>query len=195
MSETCSPMKDQISRAACHLFRERGFHATSVRDIAEGVGIQGGSLYAHMEKKDDLLWGIVNDAADRFFAALEPIAQADLDIMQKLRRVLLAHVSVITDDLDAAAVYSVEWRHLTPERYEAIKKRRDAYEHLFRSLVGEAIRERFITAPDTSSAALFILSSLNTIFTWYRPDGRLSSEEVGRMLTDYIFDGLRRRMV
>lgn len=195
MPDTCTNTKDQISRTACRLFRERGFHATSVRDIAEGVGIQGGSLYAHMEKKDDLLWGIVNDAADRFFAALEPIAQADLDIMLKLRRALLAHVSVITEDLDAAAVYSVEWRHLTPERYEAIKNRRDDYQHLFRSLVARAIQERLITAPDTSSAALFILSSLNTVYTWYRPEGRLSSEEVGRMLTDYIFDGLRRRTV
>lgn len=193
MSEVLASMKDQITRAACQLFRERGFHATSVRDIAEHVGIQGGSLYAHMDKKDDLLWEIVDNAANRFFTALEPIVGADLDIMQKLRRALLAHVAVITADLDAAAVYSVEWRHLTPQRYEAIKTRRDAYEGLFRSLVDQAIRARRITAPDTSSAALFILSTLNNVFSWYRPDGRLSTDEVGRMLTDYIFDGLRRR--
>jgi len=186
-------MKQQIHRAACRLFRERGFHATSVRDIAEAVGLQGGSLYAHVEKKDDLLWDIVNEAADRFFTALQPIVDADLEIMQKLRNAILAHLDVITSDLDAAAVYTVEWRHLSSERCAAVTKRRDEYEALFRSLVGEAIRERFISAIDAPSAALFILSALNYVFTWYRPGGRLSPEEVGRMLADYIFDGLRRR--
>lgn len=190
---TTTNMKEQIHRAACRLFRERGFHATSVRDIAESVGIQGGSLYAHVEKKDDLLWAIVNDSADRFFAALRPIVDADLGVMQKLRNAILAHLDVITSDLDAAAVYTVEWRHLTGERRAAVTERRDEYEALFRGLVGEAIRERFITAIDAPSASLFILSALNYVFTWYRPGGRLSHEAVGRMLADYIFDGLRRR--
>ena len=190
-----SNMKEQIHRTACRLFRERGFHATSVRDIAESVGIQGGSLYAHVEKKDDLLWAIVNEAADRFFAGLKPIVEADLQTMQKLRNAILSHLDVITSDLDAAAVYTVEWRHLTGERRAAVTKRRNEYEALFRGLVGEAIRQRFITAIDAPSAALFILSALNYVFTWYRPGGRLSPEEVGRMLADYIFDGLRRRSV
>ena len=74
-------------------------------------------------------------------------------------------------------------------------KRRDEYEALFRGLVSEAIRERFISAIDAPTAALFILSALNYVFTWYHPGGRLSPEEVGRMLADYIFDGLRRRTV
>jgi len=188
-------MKEQIHRTASRLFRERGFHATSVRDIAEQVGLRGGSLYAHVEKKDDLLWDIVNEAADRFFEALRPIAEADLDIMQKLRKAVLAHLEVVTRDLDAAAVYTVEWRHLSPQRCEAITRRRDEYEGLFRNLVDEAIRKRFVSAIDAPSAALFILSALNYVFTWYRLEGRLSPEEVGQMLADYIFDGLRRRTV
>jgi len=195
VAEAVASMKEQIHRTASRLFRERGFHATSVRDIAEQVGLRGGSLYAHVEKKDDLLWDIVNEAADRFFAALRPISEADLDIMQKLRKAVLAHLEVVTSDLDAAAVYTVEWRHLSPERREAITRRRDEYEGLFRDLVDEAIRQRFVSAIDAPSAALFILSALNYVFTWYRPDGRLSPEEVGQMLADYIFDGLRRRTV
>ena len=193
MAETLAPMKEQIHQTACRLFRERGFHATSVRDIAESVGIQGGSLYAHVHSKDDLLWEIVNQAGDRFFAGLKPIVEADLEIMQKLRRAIIAHVELLVGDLDAAAVYTVEWRHLAPERREAITKRRDEYERLFRSLVSEAIRERYIAANDAAGAALFVLSTLNYIYTWYRPDGRLTPEEVGRMLADYIFDGLKRR--
>lgn len=195
MVETITTTKEQIHRAACRLFRQNGFHATSVRDIAESVGIQGGSLYAHVEKKDDLLWDIVDEAGDRFFAALKPIADSDFGIMQKLRQAIIAHVEVITGNLDAAAVYTVEWRHLPPERRNAFTQRRDEYELLFRSLVSEAIQERFIAATDAARATLFILSCLNYVFTWYRLDGRMSPEEVGVMLADYVFDGLRRRTV
>ena len=195
MVETIATTKEQIHRAASRLFRESGFHAASVRDIAESVGIQGGSLYAHVQKKDDLLWDIVNDAADRFFAALKPIVDSDFGIMQKLRQAIIAHVEVITSNLDAAAVYTVEWRHLPPERRSAFTQRRDEYELLFRSLVSQAIQERFIAATDAARATLFILSCLNYVFTWYRLDGRMSPEEVGVMLADYVFDGLRRRTV
>ena len=187
--------REQIHKTACRLFRERGFHATSVRDIAEAVGLQGGSLYAHIDSKEDLLWDIVNAAADRFFAALGPIVESRLDTMRKLRQAIVAHVEVVAGDLDAAAVYTVEWRHLSPDRMSAITARRDDYERLFRSLVSQAIQDRFLTPTDAAGASLFILSSLNYMFTWYKPDGRMSPEEVGRMLADYIFDGLRRRTV
>ncbi len=193
MADIIAPRKDQIHRSACHLFRERGFHGTSVRDIAEAVGIQGGSLYAHMASKEDLLWDIVDAAGDRFFAALRPIVESGLDPMERLRQAIIVHVGVITDDLDAAAVYTMEWRHLTPERREAAAARRDEYEVLFRSLVDDAIRARFIHPVDSAGATLFILSALNWVFTWFRHDGAMTSEEVGRMLADYVFDGVRRR--
>lgn len=186
---------EQIHDAACRLFRERGFHATSVRDIADAVGLQGGSLYTHIKSKDDLLWDIVNTAADRFFESLRPIVSSNLNTMQKLRQAIIGHVEVVTGDLNAAAVHTVEWRHLTSERRDAVTARRDEYELLFRSLVSQAIQDRFLTPTDAAGAALFILSSLNYLFTWYKPDGRMSPEEVGLMLADYIFEGLKRRTV
>ena len=183
----------EIHRAACRLFREKGFPGTSVREIAEEVGMLGGSLYAHMESKDELLWEIVNSAAERFFAALRPIASEDREILQKLRKAIIAHVGVITSDLDAAAVYTFEWRHLPVERRAAFTKRRDEYERLFRGLVDQAMHERLLSAQNAASATLFILSSLNWVSTWFRVDGPMTPEDVGGMLSDYIFDGLKRR--
>lgn len=193
MAEVISDRKAEIHRAACRLFREHGYPGTSVRDIAEQVGMLGGSLYAHMDSKDDLLWEIVDTAADRFFAALDKVRASNLAIMQKLRAAIVAHVGVITSDLDAAAVYTFEWRHLPPERRAAFTRRRDEYEHSFRELVDQAIHERLLCAQSAASATLFILSSLNWVSTWYRLDGPMSPEDVARMLADYIFDGLRRR--
>lgn len=193
MPEAIADKKEQIHRVACRLFRERGFHGASVRDIAEEVGLVGGSLYAHIESKDDLLWEIVDSAADRFFDALKPIVEANLAIVQKLRTAMIAHVAVIARDLDAAAVYTVEWRHLEPKRREIFTRRRDDYEAMFRRLAREAMQQGFIATADEAMATRFILSSLNYLFTWYRPDGRMTPDEVGRMMSDYILDGLKRR--
>jgi AcrR family transcriptional regulator len=188
-----SDRKAEIHRAACRLFRERGFAATSVREIAERVGLLGGSLSAHMAGKDELLWEILDAAAERFFAAIRPIVAADRQAMQKLRAAIVAHVGVITSDLDAAAVYTFEWRHLPAERRSAFTARRDEYERLFRGLVEQAMRERYIAASSAASATLFILSALNWVSVWYRPDGPMSGEDVGTMLADYLFEGLKRR--
>jgi len=185
--------KEQIHRCAARLFRERGFHGTSIRDIAEAVGLQGGSLYAHIAGKDDLLWAIANESADRFFAVLRPIVDAQQEIARKFRDAILAHVGVITDDLDAAAVYTTEWRHLEPTRRESLGARRDEYENLFRTLVRQGIHQGILAPVDESYATLFCLSTLNYVYLWYRPDGRMSSDEVAGMLANFVFDGLRRR--
>lgn len=193
MHSAPSVRKDQILQTAARLFRERGYFATSVRDIAEAVGLQGGSLYAHVASKEDLLWQIVETSGERFFGAVGPVVASDRPTLQKLRDAVIAHVGIITSDLDAAACYTTEWRHLSPERINAFTRRRDEYETLFRSLVGEGIRAGFLSPLDESYATLFLLSALNYVFLWFRPEGRMSSEAVGRMMADFIFDGLRRR--
>ncbi len=193
MPEIVEAKKDQIHRIACKLFREKGFHGASIRDIAEAVGLLGGSLYNHITSKDDLLWEVVDDAAERFFAAIAPIAESQLGSLQKLRAAITAHVGVIASDMNAAAVYTVEWRHLTDERRAAFTQRRDEYQAMFRKLVRAAIHEGYISAPDEATATLFILSTLNYMFTWYRADGPMTPEDVGRIMSDYILDGLKRR--
>jgi AcrR family transcriptional regulator len=151
MAVVTASTKEAIRHTACRLFRERGFHATSVRDIAEAVGIQGGSIYSHYEGKDELLWDIVNESAGRFFAAIRPVIDSPLGVLQKLTKAVIAHVEVIAGDLDAAAVYTVEWRHLSPERRAAVTCMRDEYERLFRELVSQGIRERYLDARPHSS--------------------------------------------
>jgi len=193
MVEVDLSKKELIQREAVRMFRERGYLATSVRDIAEAVGIQGGSLYAHVDSKDDLLWEIVNASADRFFLAIEPIRSSNRTTMARLREAIISHVGVITADLDAAAVYSTEWRHLSEQRRNAFANRRDEYEQLFRSMIGDGIRERLLWSTDEAFVSLFVLSALNWVYQWYKPGGRHSPEELGKLMAEYIFDGLRRR--
>jgi AcrR family transcriptional regulator len=184
----------QIQNVAEALFRERGYLATSMRDIAEQMDMKGGgSLYAHIKGKEDLLAAIANDAADAFFAALRPVAARDLPPDAKLREAMIAHVLVITDHLGAAAVYFDEWRHLTEPRRSEFVGRRDDYEHMFQGLIHAGIAEGVFAPADERLATLNILSMMNAIRHWYRPGGRLTAYQVAETTAALALNGLYRR--
>src|SRR5438105_6705523 len=106
--------KEQIYSTARSLFSERGYHATTVRDIARELNMQGGSLYAHIDSKEDVLWEIVQRAAEQFFTAVRPLAGEPVPASLRLRRMLRAHVEVVARNLDNATVFFHEWRFLGP---------------------------------------------------------------------------------
>src|SRR5512132_2595400 len=108
--------RKQIDDAASALFRERGYAGTSVRDIAQALNIQGGSLYAHVASKEDVLWSIVTRVADRFHDLVGPIAASADPPAQRLREMIRAHVAVVTSSQRDAAVFLHEWRLLSPDR-------------------------------------------------------------------------------
>ena len=171
--------RTQIESAASALFRERGYAATSVRDIAQALNLQGGSLYAHVASKEDVLWSIVTRAADRFRDEVGPIADGDRAASERLRDMIVAHVRVVTDELENAAVFLREWRFLGAQRQAEIARRRDAYEALFRRVIAEGLaRGEFATA-DPRLTTIAVLSALNGVAGWYRPDGRLTPSAIG----------------
>jgi TetR/AcrR family transcriptional regulator, cholesterol catabolism regulator len=192
MSEATIQRRDEVLAAAERLFSDRGYEATSVRDIADAVRLKAGSLYAHIETKEDLLWAILTHAADRFFRAVQPIAESNLVTLEKLKRVIAAHVRVITDSASAAAIYTTEWRHLSEPRRSQFAARRDEYERMIRGLVRDGIREGSLADLDEKFATLLILSSMNWIYQWYRPDGPMTPDDIARKLTEMLFSGLRR---
>ena len=170
----------RIEDVASDLFREQGYAATSVRDIARVLQIQGASLYAHVTSKEDVLWAIVDRAASRFeeaAAEAEPQARPN-DHSARLAALARAHVRTITEDVPAASVFAWEWRSLGEERRAQILERRDAYEGRFRDLIAEGIASGEFRMTDASLATMYVLGALNSIATWYDPDGRLPAERI-----------------
>src|SRR5436190_21342118 len=116
--------KQQIYEAASTLFSRRGYHSTSVRDIARELDLQGGSLYAHIASKEDVLYGIVVRAAEAFQAAAAPLTHAERSPVERLRAMVHAHVAVAVRDLSRVAVFFQDWRHLSePRRSEILALR------------------------------------------------------------------------
>jgi AcrR family transcriptional regulator len=176
-----------IEDVASALFRERGYSATSVRDIARALDIQGASLYAHVTSKEDVLWAIVERAASAFEAAAAralDAADGSAHATSRLAALVRAHVAVIAADPELASVFVHEWRHLSRERREAILARRDAYEARFRRLVGDGLAAGDFTSTDPAVAAMFLLTALNGIAGWYRPGGRLTADRIADHYAD-----------
>src|SRR6476469_1184295 len=182
--------KRQIEDAASSLFSARGYAATSVRDIARALDLQGGSLYAHISSKEDVLWNIVSRAAERFHAAVRPIANSAETVPVRLRGMVRAHVRVVTDDIEHATVFLHEWRFLGSERRIAIARQRDAYEAYFRAVIAEGMANGEFRLADRKMAGLGILSALNGIAQWYRPDGPLTPDGIASSFADLFLRGL-----
>ncbi len=182
--------KRQIEDVASTLFSERGYSATSVRDIARALDLQGGSLYAHISSKEDVLWNIVSRAAERFHVAVRPIANGTDAASTRLRGMARAHVHVITDDIEHATVFLHEWRFLGVERRAAIGRQRDAYEAYFRAVIAEGMSNGEFRPADPKMAGLGILSGLNGIAQWYRPNGPLAPDAIADSFADLFLRGL-----
>ncbi len=169
-----------IDDAASELFHANGYAATSVRDIARALDMQGASLYAHVASKEDLLWAIVDRAARAFEVAADR-ASADTpdgDPTERLAALVEAHIEVVTADPQRSSVFVTEWRHLSAARRTAIAERRDAYEARFRVTIESGISIGAFHAMDPAIASTFLLTALNGISTWYRADGRLSPDRI-----------------
>jgi AcrR family transcriptional regulator len=182
----------EIDEVASELFHAHGYAATSVRDIARALDIQGASLYAHVASKEDVLWSIVDGAATAFEAKADEAATETTtsDPVERLAALVEAHVDGVTSDPERASVFVTEWRHLSGDRRAAIATRRDAYEARFRAVIDDGIGVGAFRATDSALAATFILTALNGIATWYRPGGRLSADRIADHYVDLALRSL-----
>jgi AcrR family transcriptional regulator len=181
--------RNELTRQAARLFAEKGYHGTSIGDLAEAMGVQKGSLYAHIESKADLLWEVARDGAAAFHAALDTVPD-ELKATEKIRRALRAHLRVVAEQLDVATVFIREWRYLDGERRELFVAERRRYEERFRALFHEG-RERgeLRTDLDDAAATLLALSAANWAYTWLRPGA--DTDELADGFFAVLLDGMR----
>jgi TetR/AcrR family transcriptional regulator, cholesterol catabolism regulator len=181
--------RSQLTREAARLFAERGYHGTSIGDLAKALGVQKGSLYAHIESKQDLLYEAMREGAEAFHAALDAIPD-DLTVTERIRLALRAHLRVVKEQLDVATVFVREWRYLEGERAAEFLAERRRYEERFRALFREG-REvgELRTDLDDQAAVLLVLSAANWAYTWLPPDAE--TDELADRFFAILVDGVR----
>jgi TetR/AcrR family transcriptional regulator, cholesterol catabolism regulator len=162
--------RDRLSVEAARLFAERGYHGTSVNDLAVALGIQKSSLYAYISSKEDLLAGIALTGAAAFHSALDKVPE-NAAAGERLQLALRAHLGVVESKLDVATVWLQEWRYLTGDSRELFVKERRRYEERIRYLLEAAVEAGDLRADlDVTYSTLAFLSVANWAYTWFTPD-------------------------
>lgn len=185
--------KQQIEEKATILFQERGYAATSMRDLAQDLGIEAASLYSHIKSKEEILQKICFRMAEEFFSAWREVELENSSQAAKMEKAMIAHVKVITKDTDASAVFFNEWRHLSEPFLSEFLGMRDDYEGRFKKILRDGMASGEFKIVDEKFMMLTLLSSLNWTHNWYKPEGNLKPEEIGKRLSGLLLNGLKNR--
>ena len=180
----------EIVQAAAQIFREKGYHATSMQDIADSVHLQKASLYHHVESKQEILLEILNHALDRVTTDIAAVVDSDLSPTEKLRLALRAYTTILTEDRDLAAVLLLEYRGLDPKLRARHIVRRDQVDSLWRKIVQSGIDAGEFRPVDTAMTSFALLGVQNWMITWFHPDGRLTPIQAADGFADLFLKGL-----
>ncbi len=184
--------KREVIAEAQKVLKDKGFAATSVRDIAKALDMEPASLYSHFSSKEDILKITCFDMAQKFELAVKEVNDIYFNAEEKLRMAIKFHVQILTENLDSAIIFIRDWRNLTGESLEQFVAKRNIYEEGIREIVQTGIDEGIFNETDKKFAALTILSSVNWIVEWYHPNGKLTAEEIASKLSDFILSGLKK---
>jgi AcrR family transcriptional regulator len=184
------PKHEELLATAVRLFREKGYHATSMQDLAEAVGIQRGSLYHYIAAKEDLLWEIMERAMTALRAAVEAEIALPGSAAERLRRAVAAHLAVAAAIPDELTILHVELKALSPRRRTAMVAMRDAYERLFRGLIEDGVGAGAFQRVDAKAAGFAILGACNWFTQWYDPRGPMDHARFAEIFTRLFLNGL-----
>jgi AcrR family transcriptional regulator len=187
-----APVPQRLMAAATRLFSERGYDRTSVQEIVEAAGVTKGALYHYFGSKDDLLHEIYGRLLRLQQERLDAYADAERPVEERLRRAAADVVVTTIDNLDDARIFFRSMHQLSPEKQKQVRAERRRYHERFRDLVAEGQRTGvFSTSTPADLVVDYHFGSVHHLSTWYRPDGKLTPQEVADHLADLLLRALR----
>ena len=191
-NESASRERDIVATAA-RLFKEKGYRATTLEDIAAAVGMLKGSLYYYIRSKEELLYLVVRDPIRQVYSELEAIVAADLPFTEKIARAIANHMTVFHLHYPHIAVYLHDYRHLMDKLEQNVIETPKQYQRLWDTLLRQGIAAGELRDDvDVTMAGYALLGMCNWAYRWYNPAGRLSPQEVADVFTKIALQGLAR---
>ncbi|TCK25842.1 TetR/AcrR family transcriptional regulator [Pseudonocardia endophytica] len=186
--------RQQVLDTAARMFFERGYEATTTQDIGAELGLLKGSVYYYISSKQDLLFEIVQEYHQDTRAYFERILASDRTPIEKLRELITTETAHTATNLTRSSLFYTEWRSLDPDRQQTIIAERARHERAVESWIREAQAAGDVR-PDTDPrlATFAIFGMVNSVYRWFRPDGRRTAEEVGAEFTELVLSGLSTR--
>jgi len=182
---------EEIAQAAIKLFEQKGYHATSVQDIADEVGLQKGSLYHYISSKEELLMKIAQQSISSFNRRLEKILETDLSAKDRLILAIQNHIVFVAGNLAMTTVLLREAFSLEPSHHQVINNETDRYLSLWTAIIDEGVKTGEFKPGNSRLTALAILGSCNWLHRWYKSGGSLTPEEIGNYFAHIFLEGIQ----
>jgi AcrR family transcriptional regulator len=182
--------KSEILTVSARLFRDRGYSAVSMRDIAQALDIKAASLYNHIKSKQEILVLIVLRIAEEFTAGMKHILEDEEDAMRQLERLIDLHIDLTLREPTVIACLNNDWMHLTDADLKYFLKMRDEYESGFRAILKKGIDAEEIASVNIDVIMFSLLSTLRTLYLWYGRKKLLPAEELKVELKRVLLGGI-----
>ena len=174
------------------MFRERGFAASSMRDLAETVGIEAASLYNHIRSKNEILESICFDVANIFNEKIQEVESGRQSNINKIESLLRFHIEQMVDNYENVIVSDREWRHLDEPYRANFQNQRRTYRKRFAAIIEDGIVKGEIRRIDAATAVLIMLHAINGIESWHRSKAKMNADELANNMIRILIDGLRK---
>ena len=184
--------RQEVMDVAARIFSEKGYEATSIQEIAEEVGILKGSLYYYIDTKEDLLFGVIQEAYDAALGVIEDLEQRDGGALELIDALVRRHAEVFSKTFVQSSVFFREFRALSPARQETIREAADVYSRFLNSQIRRGQRSGEIDSGiNPRLATIGIIGMMNSMSFWYRPDGPATAAQIGGEFSRLVIGGLK----
>ncbi len=183
----------EIFSAALHLFQQRGYHGTSMQDLADAVGMQKASLYYYIRSKEELLVTVCERGTGAFTQELSEIVASDANATEKLRRALECYLVALCEQLDLFTVFLREQKFLGEKQKKQLRGQGKQHGELLAAIVQQGIASGEFRQVNVTITTLAILGMCNWLYEWYSPHGALQPREIAALFSELVLNGLAKK--
>ncbi|MFT3846029.1 MAG: TetR/AcrR family transcriptional regulator [Lacibacter sp.] len=184
--------KDLIVKAGAALFREKGFGAASMRDLAETLGIEAASLYNHIRSKNEILESICFNVANRFNTHLDEIEISNNSPLKKIETLLRFHIQQMLENYEEVIVSDREWKHLEDPYLSNFRTQRRNYRKRLAAIIEDGIKKGEIKKIDAPTAVVIMLQAVSGIESWHRSTAKISGSELEDNMVLIMIEGMKK---
>lgn len=182
--------KEEIIATASHLFKEKGYNAVTMRDIAMAVGMKAASLYNHIISKQEILATLILEVANEFTRGMNSVVDERSTPLQKVQTIIEMHIDITVNYSEGLAALNNDWMHLENDDLKAFIQMRTDYEENFRKIIKAGIDLGEIQPRHPEVILFSILSTLRTLYLWYQKRGKLDVNVLKKDMVAVFLNGI-----
>ncbi|MGC8751494.1 TetR/AcrR family transcriptional regulator [Hydrotalea sp.] len=190
-TDTNNSRKEVIVAKAAALFKEKGYKAASMRELADIVGVEAASLYNHIKSKSELLHEICFSVANRYGQFMESVEQEQISSLAKIEKILRFHIHGMIEHFNEVYVSDREWKYLEDPYLSNFQNQRRTYRKRFAAIIEEGIQKKEIKPIDATTAVLIMLHAISGIESWHRSKQRISGNLLEENMITILVGGLK----